>query len=66
VVYAIREQRKEGWLMRTAYAAFYRILQRVANIEIPLDAGDFCKRDAHAPRPRFVQPGMQIGIRQKK
>ncbi|MFP4441270.1 MAG: glycosyltransferase family 2 protein [Chloroflexaceae bacterium] len=42
VVYAIREQRKESRLMRTAYAAFYRILQRVANIEIPLDAGDFC------------------------
>ncbi len=42
VVYAIREQRKEGWLMRTAYAGFYRLLQHVANIEIPLDAGDFC------------------------
>src|SRR5262245_42028527 len=28
-----------------AYAAFYRLLQRVANIEIPLDAGDFCIMD---------------------
>jgi polyisoprenyl-phosphate glycosyltransferase len=45
VVYAIREQRKEGWLKRTTYAAFYRLLQRVANIEIPLDAGDFCIMD---------------------
>jgi dolichol-phosphate mannosyltransferase len=45
VVYAIREQRKEGWLKRGAYAAFYRLLQRVANIEIPLDAGDFCIMD---------------------
>ena len=45
VVYAIREQRKEGWLKRAAYAAFYRFLQRVANIEIPLDAGDFCIMD---------------------
>jgi dolichol-phosphate mannosyltransferase len=45
VVYAIREQRKEGWLKRAAYAAFYRLLQRVANIEIPLDAGDFCIMD---------------------
>src|SRR5947199_132387 len=38
-------QRKEHWLKRTAYAAFYRLLQRVANIEIPLDAGDFCIMD---------------------
>jgi polyisoprenyl-phosphate glycosyltransferase len=45
VVYAIREQRKESWLKRAAYAAFYRLLQRVANIEIPLDAGDFCIMD---------------------
>jgi dolichol-phosphate mannosyltransferase len=28
-----------------AYAAFYRLLQRVANIDIPLDAGDFCIMD---------------------
>jgi glycosyltransferase involved in cell wall biosynthesis len=45
VVYAIRAQRKEHWLKRAAYAAFYRLLQRVANIEIPLDAGDFCIMD---------------------
>jgi polyisoprenyl-phosphate glycosyltransferase len=45
VVYAIREQRKENWLKRAAYAAFYRILRRVANIDIPLDAGDFCIMD---------------------
>jgi glycosyltransferase involved in cell wall biosynthesis len=45
VVYAIREQRKENWMKRAAYAVFYRLLQRVANIEIPLDAGDFCIMD---------------------
>jgi dolichol-phosphate mannosyltransferase len=45
VVYAIRERRKESWIMRAAYTAFYRLLQRVANIEIPLDAGDFCIMD---------------------
>lgn len=45
VVYAIRAQRKEGWFKRACYAAFYRVLQRVANIEIPLDAGDFCIMD---------------------
>jgi dolichol-phosphate mannosyltransferase len=45
VVYAIREQRKEGWLKRSLYALFYRMLQRIANIDIPLDAGDFCIMD---------------------
>lgn len=45
VVYAIREQRKEGPLKRAAYNLFYRMLKRVANIDIPLDAGDFCIMD---------------------
>ena len=45
VVYAVRTERKEWWGKRLAYAAFYRLLQRVANIEIPLDAGDFCVMD---------------------
>jgi dolichol-phosphate mannosyltransferase len=45
VVYAIRTLRKEWWVKRLAYAGFYRLLQRVANIKIPLDAGDFCIMD---------------------
>jgi dolichol-phosphate mannosyltransferase len=63
VVYAIRAQRKESWLKRAAYAGFYRLLQRVAQIEIPLDAGDFCIMDrrvvdqlaAMPERNRFVR-----------
>jgi polyisoprenyl-phosphate glycosyltransferase len=63
VVYAIREQRKEGWLLRTGYATFYRLLRRVANVEIPLDAGDFCIMDRRVvdllksmpERSRFVR-----------
>lgn len=45
IVYAIRTNRKEGWFKRRAYTFFYRILQRIANIQIPLDAGDFCIMD---------------------
>jgi polyisoprenyl-phosphate glycosyltransferase len=45
VIYAIREQRKERWLKRSSYALFYRLLRRVANIDIPLDSGDFCVMD---------------------
>lgn len=45
VVYAVRTERKEWWGKRLAYAGFYRLLQSVANIQIPLDAGDFCIMD---------------------
>jgi polyisoprenyl-phosphate glycosyltransferase len=63
VVYAIREQRKEGPIKRVAYNLFYRTLKRVASIDIPLDAGDFCIMDrrvvnllnAMPERNRFVR-----------
>jgi polyisoprenyl-phosphate glycosyltransferase len=45
VVYAIRKRRKEGPLKQLAYTLFYRVLQRIANIQIPLDSGDFCIMD---------------------
>jgi dolichol-phosphate mannosyltransferase len=73
VVYAIRQQRKEGWFKRAAYGAFYRLWKQVANIEIPLDAGDFCIMDrtvvnllrSMPERNRFVR-GIRswVGLRQ--
>jgi dolichol-phosphate mannosyltransferase len=42
VVYGIRRERKEGLVKRILYATFYRILQHLSQVEIPLDAGDFC------------------------
>lgn len=45
VVYAIRARRKEGALKQLAYRVFYRLLQRIASIQIPLDSGDFCIMD---------------------
>lgn len=45
VVYAIRTKRKENWHKRLAYKAFYRLLQRISHIPIPLDSGDFCVMD---------------------
>jgi polyisoprenyl-phosphate glycosyltransferase len=41
VAYAVRKHRKEGALKKVAYSAFYRLLQRLADIDIPLDSGDF-------------------------
>jgi polyisoprenyl-phosphate glycosyltransferase len=45
VVYAVRRERKEGRLKRAAYAVFYRSLRTIAQIDVPLDAGDFCLLD---------------------
>ncbi len=41
VVYAVRASRPEGWPKRVAYAAFYRLLNQLVSISIPLDSGDF-------------------------
>lgn len=45
VVYAVRRKRKESVLKRASYFIFYRLLQIVSNIDIPLDSGDFCLID---------------------
>lgn len=45
VVYARRTGRKEGILLRTAYTVFYRSMRAIAEIDVPLDAGDFCLLD---------------------
>jgi glycosyltransferase involved in cell wall biosynthesis len=45
VVYAVRRKRKEGIFKRAAYSIFYRTMKAVAEIDVPLDAGDFCLMD---------------------
>ena len=45
VVYALRKNRKEGLLKRAGYSLFYRTMRAMAEIDIPLDAGDFCLLD---------------------
>mgnify|MGYP001063538804 CR=1 FL=1 len=42
VVYAVRNARdSDSWMKRTTAAAFYAMLNRVSNVEIPKNAGDF-------------------------
>lgn len=41
VVYAVRKKRKEGWIKKTGYHLFYRLLRSISYVEIPLDSGDF-------------------------
>jgi dolichol-phosphate mannosyltransferase len=42
VVYAVRRKRKENIFKRAAYASFYRLLSFMAEVDMPLDSGDFC------------------------
>jgi polyisoprenyl-phosphate glycosyltransferase len=46
VVYAQRTKRKkEGWFKRSTAYVFYRLLKRLADVDIPADTGDFCLMD---------------------
>ncbi len=73
VVFAIRRKRKEWFGKRLAYWGFYRLLAAVAELNIPLDSGDFCVMDRSAvnllnslpERQRFVR-GLRtwVGLRQ--
>lgn len=41
VVYAVRKNRKEGFIKKLAYASFYRLMDKISYVRIPLDTGDF-------------------------
>jgi dolichol-phosphate mannosyltransferase len=41
VVYAVRRTRQESWFKRWAYSLFYRFMDMMTDIRIPLDSGDF-------------------------
>jgi dolichol-phosphate mannosyltransferase len=56
VVYAIRRKRKENLAKRAAYSLFYRSMRLLADIELPLDAGDFCLMDARVVRVLVAMP----------
>jgi glycosyltransferase involved in cell wall biosynthesis len=74
VVYAVRKNRKEGPFKKASYFLYYRILRKVATLDIPLDAGDFCVMRAEVvqainrlpERNRFVR-GLRtwVGYRQE-
>ena len=73
VVYAVRRSRQEGFIKRLGYRAFYRLLGRISDLDIPRDTGDFCLMDRRVvvqlnelpERCRFVR-GLRsfLGFRQ--
>lgn len=74
VVYAQRIKRsQESWFKRFTAYVFYRVLRRLADVDIPADTGDFCLMDrqivdilnAMPERSRYIR-GLRawIGFRQ--
>ena len=42
VVYAVREEREgETWFKTATASLFYRLINRITNVDLPVDAGDF-------------------------
>ena len=41
VIYAVRKNRKESFLKKTAYKYYYRLQKKISNFNIPIDSGDF-------------------------
>jgi glycosyltransferase involved in cell wall biosynthesis len=74
VVYAIREKRKEAWWKNLLFLGFYRLLNRIAEIGIPQDAGAFGLMDRRVvaelqrlPEVERFFPGLRswVGFRQQ-
>ena len=66
VAYGVRKKRKENILKKSAYHLFYRLLNNIANINIPLDTGDFCVMKRHVVEEmlRFKEKNVYLrGIR---
>ncbi|SPE58884.1 putative enzyme [Verrucomicrobia bacterium] len=63
VVYAVRRKRKEHLAKRFAYRLFYRLLQKVAEGDIPLDAGDFCLMRQRVVKVLRAMPERNLFVR---
>ncbi len=56
VVYAVRQNRKENVLLRTAFSSFYRIAGRVTSVDLPRDAGPFSLMSRQAVDALIAMP----------
>ncbi len=63
VVYGVRAKREAGFVMNLAYKSFYKIFQMMANIDIPLDAGDFSLISRRTVRVILQMPERDILLR---
>jgi len=63
IVYGIREKREATVLMQFFYKLFYRLFRRMADIHIPLDAGDFSLLDRKVVNHLLSLPERDVFLR---
>jgi glycosyltransferase involved in cell wall biosynthesis len=63
VVYAVRTNRKENYLKRSAYWIFYRFIKNILGIDLPLDSGDFCMMRKIVVQKIISMPEQSLFIR---
>jgi dolichol-phosphate mannosyltransferase len=64
VVYGVRTSRLgESWLRRAGYRTFYRLFQKLADVNIPLDAGDFSLMDRRVVAVLSEMPERDLFLR---
>jgi len=66
VVYGVRRKREGDFILRMFYVAYYRILNKISTLSLPMDAGDFCLMDRRVVKEmnRFYENGQYVrGLR---
>jgi len=63
VVYGQRVKREAPFFLQIAYKAFYRIFRTLANILVPVDAGDFSLIDKKVVQALLAMPERDVFLR---
>jgi len=63
VVYGVRAKRYAPWLMRLLFSSFYRLLDRISDVKIPKDSGDFRLLDRKVVRVLTSLPERNLYLR---
>jgi dolichol-phosphate mannosyltransferase len=63
VVYAVRINRKESYLKKSAYWTFYRFIKNVLGVDLPIDSGDFCLMRKQVVQHIISMPEQSLFIR---
>lgn len=63
VVFGVRVKREAAWHMQVLYKLFYRVLHHLADINMPVDAGDFSLMDRKAVDHLLQLPERDVFVR---
>jgi len=63
VVYGRRVEREASWILNLFFKGFYRLLNKIAYINIPVDAGDFSMIDRKVVKELLALPETEQFIR---